>query len=133
MTRDKDALERRREVLKTARSVVGLPIHKRMSLAEKILDDFRANREATYARLAEWAGWWRDLLLVQSGAEDGVANADMMDELRDDARRFQQPEVLAFVRAILGAIERLRANVQPRPAIELLLLEAPESDPVSSR
>jgi hypothetical protein len=68
-------------------------------------------------------------MLVQSLAEDGVANADMLDALREDARGYGRADVIAFVEAILATVEQLRANVQPRPAMELLVLEAPASAP----
>ncbi len=133
MARDPRAFEHRRVVLETAHSIVSLPIHKRMSLAEKMTEDFRSDREAMYSQLGDWAGWWRDVLLVQSGAEDGVANADMLNALREDAELYPREDVLAFVRAILAAVEHLRANVQPRPALELLVLEAPGFDPALRR
>lgn len=125
MVRDPQAIERRREVLEIGRSLASMPLQKRMSLADKLAIDYRADRVQMYARLAEWAGWWRDVMLVQSLAEDGVANADMLDSLRKDAERYSRPDVIAFVAAILAAVEQLRANVQPRPALELLGLEAP--------
>ncbi len=125
MARDPAAIERRREVLQGAHAVPRMSVAERMRLAEKLLDDFRANRDAVYTVLAEWAGWWRDVMLVQSGAEDGIANLDLLDELREDASVHSREEVLAFVRAIIAARDHLRANVQARPALELLVLEAP--------
>jgi DNA polymerase III gamma/tau subunit len=125
MARDDGALDRRREVLQAARSVPEKSVADRLALAEKILDEFRANREAVYSQLAEWAGWWRDVMLVQLAAEGGVANLDMMDGLRQDASRYSRTEVLAFIHAILAAREQLRSSVQPRPALELLVLETP--------
>jgi len=132
MARDPRAFERRRAVLETAHSIVSLPIHKRMSLAEKMTEDFRSDREAMYSQLVEWAGWWRDVMLVQSGAEDGVANADMLVALREDSALYAEPQVRSFIHAILAAVEHLRANVQPRPALELLVLEAPAPAQVQS-
>lgn len=129
MARDPAAFERRREVLGAARALAAMPLHQRMSFAEKLLEGFRSSRDETYVHLAEWAGWWRDVMLVQSGAEEGVANADMLDDLREDAARYRVADVVAFVRAVLAAIEHLRANVQPRPALELLVLEAPSGLP----
>ncbi len=132
MAREPRAFERRRAVLEAAHSIGALPIHKRMSLAEKMTEDFRSGREAMYSQLTDWAGWWRDVMLLQSGAEDGVANADMLDVLREDAALYTRPQVRSFVHAILAAVEHLRANVQPRPALELLVLEAPVPAQVKS-
>ncbi|HSP55680.1 MAG TPA: DNA polymerase III subunit delta' [Dehalococcoidia bacterium] len=125
MARDPGTFKRREEILDAAHVVAALPIHKRIALAEKMLTDFRDDREAVYRRLSEWAGWWRDVMLIQCGAEAGVANADRLADLREDAAHHTREEVTAFLRAIFAAIEQLRAAVQPRPALELLLLEAP--------
>ena len=75
--------------------------------------------------LDEWLGWWRDVMLLQSGAADGVANVDTLDALREAASRHDREEVLRFVQAIVAAKEHLHANVQARIALESLLLEAP--------
>lgn len=129
MARDPAAFERRQSVLEAARSVASMPLHQRIALAEKLAADYRSGRETMYANLAEWAAWWRDVMLVQSGAEEGIANADMLDGLRADARRYTRADVIAFVKATTAAVEHLRAGVQPRPALELLLLEAPFTAP----
>ena len=125
MARDPTAIERRHEVLLRAHAVPRMSVDERMGLGEKMHNDFRANRDVVYDVLAEWAGWWRDVMLIQSGAEEGVANLDLLDELREDSSVYSREEVLAFVRAIIAARDHLRANVQPRPALQLLVLEAP--------
>ena len=122
---DPSLLERRREMLRVASSLAGMSIAERMALAERLALDFRRDREGVLAQLSLWQSWWRDVLRAQSGAEDGVANVDMAPELRQDASRYHVREVAAFVRA-LGATQRhLEENVQPRLALEALLLEAP--------
>jgi len=125
MARNPEALERRRSLLDTAHRLPQMSMAERMGLAEKLLEAFREDREAVYADLAEWAGWWRDVLLVQSRAEEGVANADMLDALRQDAARYRPGEVLRLAQALLAAVQHLRANVQPRIALDLVMLEAP--------
>ncbi len=125
IARDSAAFERRGEILDAAHSLAALPLHKRIAVAEKMLGDFRDDREEVYRQLSEWAGWWRDVMLIQCGAGEGVANADRLADLRQDASRHGREDVTAFLRAIFAALEHLRAGVQPRPALELLMLEAP--------
>ncbi|MBF8286854.1 MAG: polymerase delta prime subunit, partial [Dehalococcoidia bacterium] len=79
------------------------------------------------AALEAWRDWWRDVLLVQAGAEDGVANVDRLAELREDARRYGHPGVAAFVRAVGEAGRNLQENAQPRLVLETLLLAAPRA------
>ena len=46
---------------------------------------FGAERAELLAALDDLGGWYRDLVVVASGAEAAVANADRLDELTEDA------------------------------------------------
>jgi DNA polymerase III subunit delta' len=46
-----------------------------------------AEREEFLASLEELAAWYRDLVVVDSGAESAVVHADRLDDLRADAAR----------------------------------------------
>jgi len=127
MARDPSRLERRREALALARAPATMTIAQRLELAERLAADFRRDREGVLSLLVEWQGWWRDVLLMQAGAQDGAANQDRLAELREDAQRCARAGVLAFVRALLAACRHLEENIQPRLALEVLLLEAPEA------
>ena len=125
MAQDPSLLERRRQGLELARSLTSMSLAKRMDLAERLSDDFKRDRETVLALLREWQGWWRDLLLVQSGAEVGVANVDAADGLREDAAVCQPAAVQAFLQALGDTRQYLQENVQSRLALEALLLAAP--------
>jgi DNA polymerase-3 subunit delta' len=118
-------LEKRRETLDQARALSVMPLADRFDLAERLSGQFKNDRESVDDRLEEWLGWQRDVLLVQSGAEEGAANADMLDELREDARRCDRREVLAFVQALIACREHLASNVQSRIALDALMVQAP--------
>ena len=98
-----------------------------MDLAERLSAQFKNDREVVLDRIAHWLAWQRDVLLVQSRAEDGVANVDMLDELRDDAHHCDRHEVLAFVQALIACREHLESNVQSRIALDALMVEAPRA------
>jgi len=133
MVRDPSRMERRHETLASARSPATMTVAQRFELAERLATDFRRDREAVLGLLLEWQGWWRDVLLAQTAAEDGVANVDMLAELREDARRYGRQEVLTFLRALLASRHYLEENVQPRLVLETLLLEAPEAAITANR
>ena len=118
-------LERRTEALTQARTIAGITIAERMRLSERLSDQFKQDRGPVFTLLDEWLSWWRDVLLVQAGAEDGVANTDLIAELHDAASRHTREGSARFVRALLAANEHLHANVQSRIALDALLLEAP--------
>ncbi|MEE8370150.1 MAG: AAA family ATPase [Dehalococcoidia bacterium] len=124
MSRDESRMKVREQALDRARALGTMTIAQRLELAERLASDFRQGREAVLEQLLEWQSWWRDLLLVQSGVEEGVANLDLTAELREDAGRLGREEVVAFLRALSDARRQLAENVQPRLALEALMLEA---------
>ena len=131
--RDPSLLERRSERLEQARAIAEMSVAERMRLAEALSDAFKQDRGQVLALLDEWLGWWRDVMLVQAGAEGGFANADGIAELREAASRYGRDDVLRFVQALVTAKEHLQANVQSKIALELLLLEAPMRARAASR
>ncbi len=122
---DPKVLERRRDVLDTARSLARLPVADRMDLAEKLSDAFKRDRDAVLRQLDEWAAWWRDVLLAQSGAADRIANLDRDEELREDAAEHSRAEVASFLQTIIETRTYLVENVQSRIALDALMLAAP--------
>ena len=72
-----------------------------------------------------WSSWWRDLLLLQNGCEEQVANIDRLDVLRSEARRYDNQQVRAFLGALAATSRYLQQNVNPQLALELLLLRLP--------
>ncbi len=123
--RSPQVLVHRRQVLETARSLAQLPLADRMELAEKLSDAFKRDRDATLGQLDEWAGWWRDVLLTQSGAGERVANLDFSAELREDAESYTRVDIAGFLQALIDTRTYLCENVQSRIALEALMLAAP--------
>lgn len=97
-----------------------------------LLRQGRAARIAAAERLAKldtlpdvirlWQAWWRDVLLVQNGCEDLVANVDHLDALRRWAARGGADRAPAALREAETALSRLEQNVNPRLALEVMLL-----------
>jgi DNA polymerase III subunit delta' len=118
-------LEKRREALVQGRELGSLTMADLMDLTERLAVRFRENRESVLSRLDEWLSWWRDLLLVQSGAEEAAVNVDLLSELRDDAVRYATKDVIAFVQALAECRKRLEYNVQARIALDAALVRTP--------
>ena len=82
-----------------------------------------AEREELLAALEELAAWYRDLVVVASGAESAVVHADRLDELREDAGRVP---AAGAARAAELARETWRAaeefNVNASLALEALFV-----------
>ena len=91
---DAKRLEKRRELLDEASALGGMPMGDLMDLTERMARQFRERRESVFDRLSAWLSWWRDVLLVQSGAGDGIANVDLTEALRQDAERIDRADVI---------------------------------------
>jgi DNA polymerase III subunit delta' len=120
-------VEKRREVLAQARELGSLPMADLMDLSERMAGRFRESREAVLSRLEEWLGWWRDMVLVQSGAEEAAVNVDLLEELREDSGRYEGGDVVAFVQALAECRQRLEGNVQARIALDAMVVRAPRA------
>jgi DNA polymerase-3 subunit delta' len=130
MADDASRLEKRGEALEQARALAAMPMGDLMDLGERLAQQFRRDRETVLERLDAWVSWWRDVLLVSAsggGSGDGVANIDMLDELREDAQRYERDRVVRFVQALRECRRRLEGNVQARIALDALLVRAPRS------
>jgi DNA polymerase III subunit delta' len=82
-----------------------------------------AEREELLASLEELGAWYRDLVVVATGAESAVVHFDRLDDLREDAtleRLEAAAQAAATVRAWWRDMEEL--NVNPSLALEALFL-----------
>jgi DNA polymerase-3 subunit delta' len=73
-----------------------------------------AEREELLAQLEELAAWYRDLVVVSSGAEGATVHADRLDDLREDAARELgrgPEEAAALVREAWRSAEEFNVNV----------------------
>ena len=93
----------------------------RLALAQSLGRDPRASRET----LELWAAWWRDLLLLSGRGDGPVVNVDRLAELRSLARPERLGQSWAAVRALQNAAAQIEDNVNPRLALEGLLLKLP--------
>ena len=69
--------------------------------------------------------WWRDLLLLSGRGDGPVVNVDRLAELRSLAGPERLGQAWAAVRALQNAAAQIEDNVNPRLALEGLLLKLP--------
>jgi DNA polymerase-3 subunit delta' len=79
----------------------------------------RVKRDTLDSALLELAAFYRDVLMIQVGAEVELANGDHLDDLRKLAR--SSPEAtLRRMEAVMRCRERVTQNVAPLLAVEEL-------------
>jgi DNA polymerase-3 subunit delta' len=82
-------------------------------------------RADVLATLDLWIEWWRDLLLVAGDTDDQVVNIDRADTLREAAAQLSVGQAAAGVQALRDARRDLEQNVNPRLALEAMMLRLP--------
>lgn len=118
-------LAERAEALARLVSLVGAGPAQRLAAAGKLAAEHGRNRDGVCFALELWTTWWRDVFLVQAGVEDLVANCDQLETLRGHAAGCTAFQVRAYLARIEAALAQLEQNVNPRLALEALLLNIP--------
>jgi DNA polymerase-3 subunit delta' len=72
-----------------------------------------------------WLSWWRDLLLVKGGCAEAIVNVDLRERLSRDADSLDMSAIRRTLEAIQSARRQIGQNVNPRLALEVMLLETP--------
>jgi len=120
-------LQQRAESLDRLLDIVNADVEERFAYAAQLANQFSQRRETVYAGLELWLDWWRDLLLVKAGSIENITNVDRQDALSDMADGLSLEQIRAFVQSIQAAGEQLRRNASPRLALEVLMLDMPET------
>ena len=95
---------------------------------------YRLNQAETLSRQSDaieetlglWATWWRDILLIQRGAPQAIINLDRRAQLTQQAELYQPGQVEAALDDLVQTLRRIKANVNVRLALDLLLLRLPK-------
>src|ERR1700761_6327548 len=82
----------------------------------------RVKRDTLDSALLELAAFYRDVLMVQVGADVELANADHLDDLRRLARAATPEGTLRRIEAVMRCRERVTVNVAPLLAVEELTI-----------
>jgi len=83
----------------------------------------RAQRDVLDRSLLDVLSLYRDVLVVQLGAEVDLVNAELADEVANLARACSPEDTVRRMDAIGLARERIGANVAPLLAVEALMVE----------
>jgi DNA polymerase-3 subunit delta' len=122
---DKESLSRRRRALEELSLLSGAPIAERINSATRLAKMYTEARAELYDMLETWEAWWRDVLLVTASVPERAENIDQMSTLRSLARKHSPSDATAAVVLIQQTRQELAENVNPRLALESLVLGLP--------
>jgi len=130
---DDNVLRQRQERLDRLLGIIQADYEERFAYAAQLATQFGQNRGVVLEVLDLWLDWWHDLLLVKVGLSEAVTNIDMSAVITDRARGYSLAQIKNFIDGIQAAGEQLKQNVNPRLALEVLMLNMPRKEEAVSR
>lgn len=123
---DEEALQRRMEKLDELTGLAEAPLETRFAYAKELASLFPKSRGAVQDVLSLWLSWWRDLLLTKGDVVEYVTNLDFRELLSIHAERYSFQQIKGFIGDLRSTREGLEQNVNPRLALEVLMLSLPK-------
>ncbi len=122
---DDGMLQQRAERMDRLIDIINANYEERFAYAAQLVAQFNKSRGLVQEVLDLWLDWWRDLLLIKVGCDNGITNIDHKATLVDMARGYKLAQIKAFINNIQAAGEQLRRNANPRLVLEVLMLSIP--------
>jgi DNA polymerase III subunit delta' len=126
-------LEKRHEDLNQVVAIIKADFEERFAYVARLAAGFTQNRGAVYDVLDRWLDFWRDLMLVKLGCHDMITNIDRKDELGKMAGVYRLSGITGFIKSIESAAWQLQHNVNTRLALEVLMLDIPKEETLSTK
>lgn len=104
---------------------VSSTLEARFEYAEQLARRFPQGRAEVLEELDMWMGWWRDVMVISEGRPELVWNVSRSATLESTAAELQTSQAAAAVKAVQRTKDLLQRNVNPRLAIEELMLAVP--------
>ncbi len=117
-------LELRQSWLRDLLRIFNSPVRERFEFALKRVE----NKEEMRSELQTWLTFWRDVLIYSTGIKDTLTNLDYQQSISRLAEELSLSKAQFQVEAIERTIDRVDRNVNPRLALEVLLLDYPRLD-----
>ena len=100
----------------------------RFAYAEEMASLFTRDRERALDRLKVAVSWWRDLLMLKKGNREFVSNLPAMQTLQSYANWISASQVVEAIKSIQDTMRCLEGNINPRLALEVLMLSLPRGE-----
>ena len=100
-------------------------LEERFAYAGELARRFDRDRGAGREELYLWLRWLRDVMLIQQGHGESIANLSWREVLERQAAALQPADVVRWAQSVTHTIEALERNANVRLALDVLMLEAP--------
>lgn len=130
---DPSILETRSRVLERLATLSSATLEERFHYAGELASLVPRQRSVVRETLGLWASWWRDLLMLQQGLPGAIWNQDEIVALSEEARKYTTAQVSTAIAKVMETQRLLDLNVNPRLALENLMLALPKAQRLTSR
>jgi len=120
-----DILEQRSQRIVKLFSLLPAGLEQRFAYAQELASQLSQNRRVGAEIIEIWLDWWRDLMLIKGGCREAIINADYERTLEEQARGLSLSEIEGFLANLCLLQEEISKNVNPRLALEWLMLNLP--------
>jgi DNA polymerase-3 subunit delta' len=97
----------------------------RFTYAAQLAKEFSLRRETTIDILNMWLDLWHDLMFIKVGFREAIINIDIEERLSELAEKISFIDIVKFIKNIQLSSQNLRFNVNPRLALEVLMMDIP--------
>jgi DNA polymerase III subunit delta' len=123
-----DILEQRARRITSLFSLLTADLGQRFAYAQELASQFSQDRRAGAEVMETWLDWWHDLMLIKGGCREAIINADYEVALEKQARALSLSEIKEFLANLCLLQEEITNNVNPRLAMEWLMLSLPRRE-----
>lgn len=124
LTDDNLSRQRFQRVAKLS-SLTTASLEQRFAYAQELASQFSQNRSSMAEVMEGWLGWWHDLMLTKGGCKEAITNIDYEPTLEKQASVLSLSEIKEFIVNLSLVREEISKNVNPRLALESLMLNLP--------
>jgi DNA polymerase-3 subunit delta' len=120
-----DILEQRSQRIAKLVSLLTAGLEERFAYAQELASQFSQARKVGAEIMEIWLDWWRDLMLIKGGCQEAIINVDYEMVLKEQARGVGLSKIKEFLTDLGLLQEAISKNVNPRLALEWLMLNLP--------
>ena len=121
-----DALKQRDADLNHLQQTMEAGLVEKFDYVSELASEFGRNRDGVKDVLYLWRTWCRDLIILNMSSEEHVINSDKITMLKDQESNMNFRDISSFVRVVDRTIYALDHNVNPRLALENMILNMPK-------
>lgn len=124
--KDDNWVKKRDQAIEELTSLLVGGWEERFHYAAELAGLFNKERHSGEEVIEVWVTWWRDLMLIKCGCRKAVVNMDYVSTLEGMAEQLSLAQIKDFTIRLEELLWQIRQNVNPRLAVEALMLDMPK-------